>query len=415
MFDSTALLGLFRPFRYLAGDGRALSFWSARTLELLADWVLLVALFVAVYAVTADIAVVALFMLLRVLPRAVISLGFHKPATGISPDWWFLLGLSRVPLIASLALLDSRADLVWAGVVGVMYGLLTALSNESRAATLPRIVPRTRLALATHLNASIERITFVAGPLLAATILRGWDIEVALLASAGLVLVASVLLWLQPPVAIDPAMQPASSLHNDESVLIVARHQPGLLLLASGLFIGSALAICLKVVLIELAAEPLNRSDETLGLLLALVGAGTLLGPLSVPRLLGHLPVSLIVTLSAIGIAAGIILMSIVTRIEIVVLVLLGIGFISITNDLVTATAIRRIAPETDLPGAGRLMLVAVIAGQIVAAIAVALMARFWDSTDVMLAVGVVCALLMGILYLASDGMTLETRRTARS
>jgi hypothetical protein len=265
------------------------------------------------------------------------------------------------------------------------------------------------------LNASIERITFVVGPLLAASILRGWNVEIALLASAGLLLATTILLWRQPPVATDPAMRSAPSVHSKESVLTAARHQPSLLLLASGLFIGSALAICLKVALIELAAEPLNRADETLGLLLALVGAGTLLGPLSVPRLLGHLPVSLIVTGSAIGIAAGIVLMSIVTRIEIVVLVLLGIGVISITNDLVTATATRRIAPETDLPGAGHLMLVAVIAGQIVAAIVVALLARFWNTTDVMLAVAVACALLMGVLYLASDGMALVTRRQARS
>jgi hypothetical protein len=415
VFDSTALLGLFRPFRFLTGDRRALSFWSARALELLADWVVLVALFVAVYSITADVAIVALFMLLRVVPRAVVSLALHTTANRISPDRWFLLGLPRVLLIASLALIDDRADLVWAGAVVFAYGLLTALSNESRAATLPRIVPKSRLVLVTQLNASIERITFVVGPLLAASILRGWNVEIALLASAGLLLATTILLWRHPPVTTDPAMRSAPSVHSKESVLTAARHQPSLLLLASGLFIGSALAICLKVALIELAAEPLNRADETLGLLLALVGAGTLLGPLSVPRLLGHLPVSLIVTGSAIGIAAGIVLMSIVTRIEIVVLVLLGIGVISITNDLVTATATRRIAPETDLPGAGHLMLVAVIAGQIVAAIVVALLARFWNTTDVMLAVAVACALLMGVLYLASDGMALVTRRQARS
>jgi hypothetical protein len=415
VFDSTALLGLFRPFRFLTRDRRALSFWSARTLELLADWVLIVALFVAVYAITTDIAIVALFMLLRVMPRAIVSLGFHRPATDIGPDRWFVLSLPRVPLIASLALIDGRADLVWAGAVVFAYGLLTAISNESRSATLPRVVPKTRLVLATQLNTSIERITFVVGPLLAALILRGWDADGALLASAGLLAMTSILLWIRPPIATAPARQPTSGMHIDESALTAARHQPSLLLPACGLFIGAALAICLKVVLIELASEPLNRSDETLGLLLALVGAGTLLGPLSVPRLLGHMPVSLIVTGSAVGIAAGIVLMSIVTRIEIVVLVLLGIGIVSITNDLVTATATRRIAPETDLPGASRLMLVAVIAGQIAAAIAVALLARFWNSTDVMLAVAVVCGLLMGAVYLASDGMALVTRRPARS
>ncbi len=417
MFDSTALLGLFRPFRLLAGDRNALSFWTCRAAELLADWVFIVALFVAVFGVTSDIAAVAVFMLLRVVPRGIVAFGFHEIAQRIGLRGLFWLSLPRAPLIASLALVDSRSDLVWAGAVVAVYGLLMALSNQVRAEMLPYLVPRPQLASVIQLNAAIERITFVAGPLLAGLMLWGWSVDVAFIVSA--VALGGVSLLLAGQMATPPESLPEPSVRGSTARPApnwsTIRHQPTLLLLAGGLFTGAALAICLKVVLVELATDPLDRSDAMLGLLLALVGVGTLIGPLSVPRLLGHLPVSLIVTGSAMGIAAGLVLISVVTRMEIVALVLLGIGMISITNDMVTATTIRRIAPEADLPGTGRLMLAAVISGQLVAALAVALLARVWDITDVMLAVGIACALLMAVLFVAADGVSLLTRKLVRS
>ncbi|HYI14720.1 MAG TPA: MFS transporter [Thermomicrobiales bacterium] len=416
MFDSTALLGLFPPFRLVAGDRNALSFWVCRAAELLADWVFIVTLLVAVFGVTSDIAVVALFMLLRVVPRAVVAFGLQDFARRIGPRSLFLLSLPRIPLIASLALIDGRSDLIWAGAVVTAYGLLMALSNQSRAAMLPNLVPRPQLACVIQLNAAIERITFVAGPLLAALILWGWNVETAFVASAVAFGITSLLLRTQIGTPREPLPQQVvqgASAHGAPSWNSV-RRQPTLLLLAGGLFTGAALAICLKVVLVELATEPLERSDAMLGVLVALVGTGTLLGPLSVPRLLGHMPISLIVTGSVMGISAGIVLISVVTRLEIVALVLLGIGMISITNDMVTATAIRRIAPEADLPGTGQLMLAAIISGQLVAALAVALLARVWDITAVMLAVGIASALLMTVLFAAADGVSLVTRKLAR-
>ena len=417
MFDSTALFGLFRPFRLLAGDRNALRFWVCRAAELLADWVFVVALFVAVYGVTDDIAVVAMFTLLRVVPRAVVTIGFHEIATRIGGHGLFLLSLPRVPLIASLALLDGRSDLVWAGAVVTAYGSLTALSNETRALMLPNQVPRSQLASVIQLNAAIERLTFVAGPLLAALVLWGWSVDVGFVASAAVLSIVSLLLAIQLATSREPVLAArVRDVTGGEGLTWRALwQQPTLLLLAGGLFTGAALAICLKVVLVEVATDPLDRSGALLGLLLALVGVGTLLGPISVPRLLGHIPVSLIVTGATMGSAAGLVLISVVTRLEIVALVLLGLGIISITNDMVTATATRRIAPEGDLPGTGRWMLAAIISGQLVAALAVALLARFWDSTGVMLAVGLSCALLMSVLFFAADGLSLVTRKMARS
>jgi fucose permease len=291
------------------------------------------------------------------------------------------------------------------------------LSNEARALMLPYRVSRSQLAGVIQLNASIERITFVAGPLLAALVLWGWDVEVAFIASAVVLAIVSLLLAVQMSMSRAPVLgtQVREMTGSDGLTWSALRQQPTLLLLAGGLFTGAALAICLKVVLVEVATDPLDRSDAVLGMLLALVGVGTLLGPLSVPRLLGHIPASLIVTGAAMGSAAGLVLISVVTRLEIVALVLLGLGMISITNDMVTATATRRIAPEGVLPGTGRLMMAAIISGQLAAALAVALLARVWDSTDVMLAVGIACALLMSVLFVAADGLSLVTRKMARS
>lgn len=417
MFDSTALLGVLRPFRILAGDRNARSFWMCRAGELLADWLFIVALLVTVFSITSDTALVALFMFARVLPRAVVLAMSHDLTERIGTRGLFLLSLPRIPLIASLAFVNSRSDLIWAGAVVVGYGLLTALSNEIRASIVPHLVARPRLATVIQLNAAIERLSFVAGPLLAALVLWIGDVDVAMFASAALLLVVSLLLKSQSQ-AVQAALRGRATIdqvHPTRTGWTSTRRHPGLLLLAGSLFAGAALAISVNVLLVELVLDSLERSTSTYGVLLSLVGFGTLLGPLSVPRLLGHLPLSMIVTGSTIGIATGILLISVVTRLEIVVVVLLGLGIISITNDLVTATAIRRVAPEADLPGTSRLMVIAIVTGQLVAAAAVAGLATFWDATEVMLAVGVVSALVMATMFVLADGRSLVTRRLARS
>lgn len=417
MFDSTALLGVFRPFRLLTSDGQTRSFWLSRLSELLADWIFIIALLVMVFAITTDTSIVALFMLVRILPRAVVAAVLHERAERIGTNGLFLLSLPRILLAASLALVDSRSDLVWAGAVVAGYGFLTALSNESRATMMPRIVQRPRLAGAVQLNAAIERLTFVAGPLLTAFVLWVSTVEIAMLVSAIFLLGASTLLRAQSLRSLDTrkAIPGLDRRDDSESAWNTVRRQPTLLLLAGGLFAGAVLAITLNVLLVELVNDRLDRSDSMYGLLLAIVGIGTLLGPLSVPRLLGHLPVSMIVTGSTIGIASGLALISVITRLEIVVVVLTGIGLISITNDMVTATAIRRVSPDAALPGTSRLMVIAILSGQLVAAVAVAGLATVWDATEIMLIVGVTCGLAMAVLFTYVDGLSIMTRRFARS
>jgi hypothetical protein len=393
----------------LADDRRARSIWLCRVLELLADWVFVVSLLVIVYRVTGSVAAVALFMALRLAPRAVAVGWCESIARRVGTRGVFWLSAPRAPLLASLMLLDSRSDLPWAGAIVVAYGGLTALANEARVSLLSRMVARPRLAGTIALNAAVERITFVSGPLVAALALRAWDVELAFGLSATSLAAASVLLALQARDAAlhRPIVPTALRWSAWRSIL----GQPTLALLAGGMFASAALAICLKVVLVELALDPLGASDATLGLLLALVGAGMLIGPLSIPRLLGHLPVALLVTGSVVAIAVGIAVISLVTRLEIVTIVLFGIGIVSITNDMVTTTVTRRLAPEEKLMAASRLMALAVVSGQMVAALAIAALASVWSVREVMLTISAICALVIGALFVAADGLSFVRRR----
>jgi hypothetical protein len=175
-------------------------------------------------------------------------------------------GLARAVLVASLILVDERADLWWAGPVVLTVGALAALSDSSHAHVLPALAPRASIGVANRLNLALERACFVAGPLAGAALLYWRGADTALAVAAGLHALACLLLWRRlselraTPGALATAaarvrQAPGAALTATlrATQRDVTSMPPALLLLLGGLFTGAVLAITLKIALIALA------------------------------------------------------------------------------------------------------------------------------------------------------------------
>lgn len=391
--------------RVLLAAGTNRGFWLSRGAELLGQWVFLVALIVLVYRLTEDIAIVAAFMLARLTPRAIV-IAFCEPLVArLSTRALAGIDLVRAALIASLVFVSSRDDLLWASAVVLALGFCSAAVDSARVALLPGVVSPLRLGAANALNARIERVSFVISPLLGAAVLWLWNVDAAFLLHTGALTLSALLL------AVASARIPADApLRRQQSATLSVhsverlRRRPALAVLAGGLFTGAAVAISLQVSLVALVSNTFEGSDSTLGLLLAAVGFGTIAGPAPIPRVLGRFPASFVVAGSAWVLA---VILAFITRTEsllIAAILLVIIGLISITTDMLAATATRRLTPEDELAETTRMMVVAVAVGQVVATVVIVALTPFWDITTVVLLIGIAGALTVSGLLVVGDG-----------
>jgi hypothetical protein len=403
---AASLVGSLRPFHLLLVDRTSRPLWLSRLGELLSDWVVLVALLALVYRISDQVAVVGVFMLARLVPRAVVVLWCSALTAHLTVHQLAVLSALRIPLVASLIVVNSRRDLWWAGMVILALGTIAALTDAARTTVVPCVVPRTLLAPANALNVAVERICFVVGPLLGALLLMQWNEDGAFLTAALFLALASALLVLagRAPTLAPPYQAASGALSLGPSSWAKLRERPVMLTLVGALFCGALIAVSLKIALVALSVDTLHRSEATFGLLLAMVGLGTLAGPVSIPRLMGRAPLALFVTVSVGCLAAGMGVISQLTSLWLVLPILFLIGLTSITNDMLATTAARRFTREPELLGITRVMIEAVVLGQVCAAVLMTLVASQWSVTAALLAMSLVSAGIMGAWFILGYG-----------
>ncbi|HUG14167.1 MAG TPA: hypothetical protein VMM78_04040 [Thermomicrobiales bacterium] len=390
--------GSTRPFHALPAGGATRSLWISRASELLGDWAMLVALLALVYRLSGSVPIVGLFVLARVLARAVVEYWSFSRPLSFGPRALALLCAGRVPLFAALALVSTRDDLWWAAPLVLAAGALGSLSDAGRATLLPRLMPRGQVIATNTANVSVERLCFLFGPLLGALALSQWNHQAAFIVAAGLLALAAALLLLLPGSA------PADGAAPPPARLPAFRERPLLITTAAALFTSAVVAVSLLVALIALATGPLDRSEAGLGALLACVGIGMFVGPLPAPKLLNRLPVPFLLAGSGASLAAGMAAVSQIEWLPGVAAILFLIGLCAITNDTTASIAVRRSTRDIDLPGAIRAMRLATIAGQITGAAAVTMLCMVWSVTSVLLVIGVFGAVAASALFIALYG-----------
>ena len=391
-----ALMG--RDFRLL---------FAGQTVSEFGDWLNQVALIILVYQLTGQQAAVALVLVAQLLPRAIV-LPFGGVLADRYPKRRLMLGtdLAQAALAASLLLVATARDLwsVYAAVM-LMHGL-AAIFTPARSAAIPVLVPREHLGAANAVNGLAGQVAFFVGPALGRLLVGRWCVDAVFTINAGTFLFSALLIWAMrlPEPPRDPgACAGRAAVREDlrEGWAVVAP-SPTLRMLFGGLFLGAAIAVSLKVLLVALLTERLGRPAEDLGLLMTMVGLGTLGGSLLGLWLLARLAVVPLVAAVVLALTLDMAVIGAARSFAIVAAALFINGALSMANELVAETTLQRLVPADRLGRVFGLLFWGLTLGQVAGALGGGLLPRFLGTPGTVLALSGLYTLVLAILFLCN-------------
>lgn len=401
-----ARLERLRTYRtaLLARDFRLL--FAGQAVSQFGDWLNQVALIVLVYQLTGQQTAVALIVLAQLAPRALL-LPFGGVLADRYPKRRLMLAtdLMRALLAASLLLVTTARGLWWAIVAVLLMQGLAAVFNPARSAAIPALVPTDQLGAANAVNGLAGQIAFFFGPALGGLFVALWGVGAVFAINAGTFLFSALLLWRMRLVEPPRTGVARGTVGRDlrEGWAVVVPSAP-LRLLFGALFLSAAIATSLKVLLVALLAGPLHRPPEDLGLLMTLVGLGTLAGTALALRLLPRLTVIPLITLVALVLVLDTAVIGATHSFTVVAGALFVNGALSMTNELVAETTLQRLVPADCLGRVFGLLFWTMALGQAVGALGGGALPRFFGPSGAILAFSAGSALVLATLVLVSAG-----------
>ena len=283
--SSLALLRTNQPFRRL---------WAARTISYFGDSLSLVALMLYVAQSTGQALAVAVLLLVGDFAPALLG-----PLAGTVSDRFDLkrvmvgCELAQAALVAVTALwLPSLPMLLI--LVGMRSGVAHVFQPASRAA-VPQLVRAEDLPSANAAVGLGTNLGEAVGPLAAAVAIPLWGIRGALLVDVASFLVSAALLGVMPALAREQRWAPTSFLDDARAGLSYLWRSRIVRAITLGYVGVVAFSGIDDVALVFLATDALDAGVSAVGLLLAAVGLGLLIGYALIGR--GNTRMSMVVLL----------------------------------------------------------------------------------------------------------------------
>jgi MFS family permease len=175
--------------------------WLAGFISMLGDWMLMVALPVAVYELTGSALAIGTLLIIRLIPRLLLG-----SVAGVFIDRWdrrrtmIVANLVRAPLLLALITVDS-ADEIWlVYVVGFLVSTMTQFFGPAEDALLPLLVREEELIPANALNALNNNLSRLIGPAVGGLVAAWWGLGgVAIADSATFVVAAAMIALIRTP------------------------------------------------------------------------------------------------------------------------------------------------------------------------------------------------------------------------
>lgn len=353
----------------LLSDRSARPVWIGRLAWQVGEWLLLLALLEEAWL--RDSSVAGWVVVARFLPRPILLL--------LPAGWTSRISqLGTAPVVAAAGALAALVGLLGvagpehsaissAGLVGfaAAIGLLAALAGAVRGDALARAVDRRQLGALAGLDALVDRTALVVGPLVAVVLLVKLTPSHVLIGAALLLGLAAVMTLAtsrraQKARSAAPSGMAASirqALNRQTAIYHVAAFGSGAL--AGGL---------LTAIFVRQTSFP-SLGSSGAGIALAAIGAGMLIGPLPVPRVLLRISAPLLV-LAAAGFMSLTAILAVAIYTAAILPLLIGLGIAAVTLDSVRAVALRRLVPAASYRRTARLSLLALGAGQVGGALA---------------------------------------------
>ena len=171
-----------------------------------------------------------------------------------------------------------------------------------------------------------------------------------------------------------------------------------------GLFLGVAIAVSLKVLLVALLTELLGRPAEDLGLLMTMVGLGTLGGTLLGLWLMARLTVVPLVAVVVLALTLDMAVIGAAQSFAVVAAALFINGTLSMANELVAETTLQRLVPADRLGRVFGLLFWGLTLGQVVGALAGGVLPRYLGTAGTVLGLSLAYALVLAVLFLFNAG-----------
>ncbi|MBA2254067.1 MAG: hypothetical protein H0W07_02990 [Chloroflexi bacterium] len=354
----------------LLRDRSLASLWLARLAEQAGQWVFLLALLVTAWKSDGGFSLVAWTVAARFLPRLVfvglLDIGSRRLPRLTAPVLSVAAAIVAAAMGVALLATFDVADVLIVGAAAGM-GSLAAVSNQTRPRALQAALGLTRLGAGGMADALVDRAGLLIGTLAAAAILMFATHTVALFVAAGLLVVAALLLFSQIDRGGD-AERALPKAHETSDPRAVARR---IAIYLVGSFTAGALASVLLVVALRLASTEQPSSMAYAASFVAAAGLGMILGPLPVSRLLLRIPAPLILLATSFVMATVAVVIAVSGSATVALVAMLVFGLAAVTQDTLTAIAVRRLVPGDLYERVARLMLLALTVGQVYGAVGV--------------------------------------------
>jgi len=276
-----------------------------------------------------------------------------------------------------------------------------ALFNPARGAILPALVPREQLGTANALSDITGQSAFFIGPAIGGAIIATWGINVVFLLNGATFVISALLIALirvEEP-ARRGVTQGAIIRELREGWQALYAHSP-LRFLLGALFLEALVALALTVLLLPILTGPLGGRDEQLGLLLAMVGVGTMIGaPLGV-WLFGRFRSLPLIALAALGLVATLATIGFARSFVLVACVLFINGVLTGITDIAVITTVQQTVEGDKIGRAFGLMFWILALGQISGALGGSILIRYATPEIAVLVLSGVCvAIVVGLVY----------------
>lgn len=376
-------MGGLRVYRDLLANRPLMRLMVGEFVSGIGDWLYIVAIFVVIYRESGDAALVGAFGGIRLLPYVLLSV----PA-GFVADRFD----RRLVLLASdlyrMSLMIIMAILVATGGPTLLIAALAILAAAGSSffypalgAYLPALAKdETQLGPANSAWATLQNVSYIAGPAIGGLVLAIGDVTVAFVINALSFVFIAVILWSLPPSRAHHAAAPAAEGAGEVPAEGVATAGEGGEAPAAGpgpatpaprlkvrplagltviQLVGGFLGGGFQVITVILAIDVLKAGEAANGYLNAAIGIGGLLGAIGAGALVLRRGLGLPLFIGAVVTGLGTIALGATTNLTVA---LLAIGIAAagaLVIDVVTTTIFQRLVPD-ELRGRGMGVLMAV-------------------------------------------------------
>lgn len=384
-------------------------------IDRLATWITLVVALTLAYQLTGSLGVPVAIALAQLLARSLT--GLFPAGTGrLWPSLVSLLGIFRVGAIAGLILVETKSDLWWAVGLLTLAALAGCVVEGVHTTLLPRVAGYRGIPELNRQVNRVEQLSAVAGPLVAAGLLLAYDHQTAFSAAAVIAYISLLLVRrLQGRVAPAATAGPEPSYSSNPFYNNAWTPPVDVRNVVAGLVVVAGLAAVVRLTLLDAVFGAYGHDEWVYSLLVAVVAVGALVGPPPMDKVLSHFPVVLVSTGAVGAVAVGALMIGFPVPIYLSIPVLLGLGLVFVTLDTAARITFRRAIPEhrtDDANGSTRNL---IVVAQVIAMLALLLIADFWSVRGAALVLSVLGVVLVAVNFLQSGGVNAMERVVAPS